>query len=195
MGLSGKVSAEVELKSPADKYYKVWRSETHKMPDITSTRIQGIKLHEGNWDTHGSVKVWDYTIGMYHNTVLVALLPYNNNNNITKDQWRSSSFFLFFFFIFIVDTDGKKEIFKEKVLFDDANLSFELHGVEGHMFDYYKVFKPTCKLIPKARGSLAKLTIEYEKYEEGGPIPDNYMTFFSGLIKDTDDHVYGSSSK
>ncbi|KAI3433154.1 Bet_v_1 domain-containing protein [Psidium guajava] len=145
--LRGKLEAEVELKAPADKFFKVWRSETHKLSTITSKNIQGVKVHEGDWDQHGAIKIWNYTV------------------------------------------DGKSEVFKEKVEFDDDNMSFTLHGTEGHVFDAWKVFKPACKLVPKEQGSVAKLSIEYEKYKASDPKPDKYMAFFIDMTKDIDAHV------
>ncbi|KAI6668161.1 hypothetical protein NL676_028573 [Syzygium grande] len=115
--LRGKLEAEVELKSPADKFFKIWRSETHKLPTATSKNIQGVKVHEGDWDQHGAIKIWNYTV------------------------------------------EGKSEVFKEKVELDDDNMSFTLHGIEGDVFDAWKVFKPACKVIPKEQGSVAKLSI------------------------------------
>ncbi|KAK3421526.1 hypothetical protein EUGRSUZ_G02173 [Eucalyptus grandis] len=135
--LKGKLETEVELKAPADKFFKIWRSETHKLPTATSKNIQGVKVHEGDWDQHGAIKIWNYT----------------------------------------------------KVEFDDDNMSFTLHCIEGHVFDTWKVFKPACKVIPKEQGSLAKLSIEYEKYKESDPNPDKYMPFFIDMVKDIEAHV------
>ncbi|KAI4388226.1 hypothetical protein MLD38_000574 [Melastoma candidum] len=147
MALHGTLEAEVELKSTAENFYKIWRSEAHKMPDITSSNIQAVKVHEGDWDSHGAIKIWNYTVG------------------------------------------GKTGVFKEKVEFDDANLTVTLHGQEGDVFDEYKVYRPVCKLIPKTQGSLAKLSIEYEKYKESDPNPDKYMAFFISMTKDIDTHA------
>ncbi|KAK3421523.1 hypothetical protein EUGRSUZ_G02170 [Eucalyptus grandis] len=145
--LHGKLEAEVELKSPADKFFKFWRSETHKMPTVTSKNIQGTNLHEGDWDQHGAIKTWNYTV------------------------------------------DGKSGVLKEKVEFDDDNMSVTLHGIEGHLYDEYKVYKPVCKVVPKEHGSVAKLSIEYEKYKESDPNPDKYMAVFIEMAKDIDAHV------
>ncbi|KAI3433155.1 Bet_v_1 domain-containing protein [Psidium guajava] len=145
--LRGKLEAEVELKSPADKFFKVWRSESHKMPTVTSKNIQGIKVHEGDWDQHGAIKIWNYTV------------------------------------------DGKSEVFKEKVEFNDENMSVTLNGIEGHIFDTYKVFKAACKLVPKEQGSLAKLSMEYEKHKASNPNPDKYMAVLIDMTKDIDAHV------
>ncbi|KAL3731344.1 hypothetical protein ACJRO7_028251 [Eucalyptus globulus] len=145
--LHGKLEAEVELKSPADKFFKLWRSETHKMPTVSSKNVQELNLHEGDWDQHGAIKIWNYTV------------------------------------------DGKSEQFKEKVEFDDNNMSVTLHGIEGHIYDVYKVYKPVCKVIPKEEGSVAKLSIECEKYKASDPNPDSYMAVFIEMTKDIDAHV------
>lgn len=86
-------------------------------------------------------------------------------------------------------TEGETEIYKETVEYDDANLSFILHGSEGHLFERFKVFKPSCKLIPKDQGCIAVLTIEYEKLNEDVPTPDKYMPFFINVTKDIDSHA------
>ncbi|XP_030475374.1 MLP-like protein 328 [Syzygium oleosum] len=145
--LRGKVEAEVELKSPADKFFKIWRSETHKLPTAASKNIQGVKVHEGDWDQHGAIKIWNYTV------------------------------------------EGKSEVLKEKVEFDDDNMSFTLHGIEGDVFDQWKVFKALCKVVPKEQGSVAKLRMECEKYKVSDPNPDKYMAVFIEVTKDIDAHV------
>lgn len=89
---------------------------------------------------------------------------------------------------------GKSEFFKEKVEFDDGNLTFTLNGVEGQVFDLYKVYNPICKLVPKSKGCVAKLTIEYERLNEDALIPNHYMDFFAGLIKEVDAHAYATSA-
>ncbi|WCJ33563.1 Polyketide cyclase/dehydrase and lipid transport superfamily protein [Euphorbia peplus] len=60
--LKGEIVAEVELKSGPDRFFKFWKSEAHKTPNHASTHIQGVRLHEGDWDTPGSIKIWDYTV-------------------------------------------------------------------------------------------------------------------------------------
>lgn len=91
--------------------------------------------------------------------------------------------------LFYIVADGKSGVFKEKVEFNDANLTVTLHGVEGDIYDEYKVYRPVCKLIPKAQGSLAKLSIEYEKHKESDPNPDKYLAFFISMTKDIDSHA------
>ena len=64
MALSGKLEADIEIKASAEKYFKIIKSQCEHLPNISSSNIQGVDLHEGEWDTHGSVKLWKYTVGM-----------------------------------------------------------------------------------------------------------------------------------
>lgn len=64
MALVGKLETEVEINTPADKFYKIFASQImHLLPNVSSDKIQGVELHEGDWETAGSVKHWDYTLG------------------------------------------------------------------------------------------------------------------------------------
>jgi uncharacterized membrane protein len=64
MALSGKVESEVEIQAHASKFYNVFRKQLEHLPNI-STHIHGAKVHEGDWETVGSVKQWEYTIGNF----------------------------------------------------------------------------------------------------------------------------------
>ncbi|OWM86185.1 hypothetical protein CDL15_Pgr011009 [Punica granatum] len=90
--------------------------------------------------------------------------------------------------------EGKSETFKEKVEFDDANMTFTLHGIEGDVYDEHKVFRPICKVAPKTKGCVAKLAIEYERVNEDAPIPNKYMDFFVSFTQDIDAHAYAAST-
>ncbi|XP_038706136.1 MLP-like protein 329 [Tripterygium wilfordii] len=57
-----KIEAEVEIKSPAEKVYSVVRSQNHVVPKAASDKIHHVEVHEGDWETHGSIKLWKYTI-------------------------------------------------------------------------------------------------------------------------------------
>ncbi|CAK9326755.1 unnamed protein product [Citrullus colocynthis] len=45
--------------------------------------------------------------------------------------------------------DGKFEVLKEQVEFDDEKLMLVHIGLEGNVFDHYKVFKMTYQVVPK----------------------------------------------
>ncbi|KAB1205745.1 MLP-like protein 43 [Morella rubra] len=147
MALKGKVETEFEIKVSADKFYNVFRSQAHQVPNATPDIIQGVDVHEGDWKTHGSVKIWKYTV------------------------------------------EGNAEVFKEKVEFDDANRKVSLVGVEGDVMRYYKNIKPIYQVTPKGDGSVAKLSIEYEKLREDVPAPDKYLTMMVNITKDIDAHL------
>jgi uncharacterized membrane protein len=63
MALSGKVESEVEIQAPAAKFYNVFRKQLEHLPNI-STHIHEAKVHEGDWENVGSVKHWEFTIGI-----------------------------------------------------------------------------------------------------------------------------------
>ncbi|XP_034700076.1 MLP-like protein 43 [Vitis riparia] len=63
MALIAKVETETKIKAPADKFFKLFKSQAHHLPNICSDKIHKIEVHEGDWETQGSVKHWSYTIG------------------------------------------------------------------------------------------------------------------------------------
>ena len=63
MALHGKIVTTLELKSSAEKFYKVWRSESFHVPKHASKHIQGVDVHAGDWETAGSIRIWQYTVG------------------------------------------------------------------------------------------------------------------------------------
>ena len=63
MALTGKLETETEIKAPADKFFKIFRSQAHHLPNICSDKIHKIEVHEGDWETQGSVKHWSLTVG------------------------------------------------------------------------------------------------------------------------------------
>ena len=64
MVLHGKIGTEIEIKAPADKLYNTFKS-AHLIPNISSAHIKGVDVHEGDWETHGSIKIWKYELGKY----------------------------------------------------------------------------------------------------------------------------------
>ena len=63
MVLQGKVEADIEITAPADKFYNLFKSEAHHVPKTSQTgSITGVAVHEGDWETEGSIKIWNYAI-------------------------------------------------------------------------------------------------------------------------------------
>ncbi|KAL6192669.1 PREDICTED: MLP-like protein 28-like [Fragaria vesca subsp. vesca] len=63
MSLQGKVEAEFEITAPADKFYNIFKIEAHLVPNTSQTgSITGVAVHEGDWETDGSIKIWNYAI-------------------------------------------------------------------------------------------------------------------------------------
>ncbi|KDP38074.1 hypothetical protein JCGZ_04717 [Jatropha curcas] len=142
--MKGKLETEVELKSSPEQFFKFWKSDVHQAPNHTPSNIQGVRVHEGDWETSGSIKIWDYTI------------------------------------------DGKPGVFKERVDVDEENKIVKLTGLEGDVFKLYKVYNGIWHVKPKGQGTLAKLTLEYEKQNESVPAPTIYMDFMISMTKDID---------
>jgi len=62
MVLAGKLITELGIKTPADKFYKLFASELHEVQNVCE-RVHHTKLHEGeDWHHTDSVKHWTYVI-------------------------------------------------------------------------------------------------------------------------------------
>ncbi|XP_050232663.1 MLP-like protein 28 [Mercurialis annua] len=61
MALVGKVEGEVEIKAPAHLFHEVFSCRPHHVNIMSSDKVQGCDLHEGEWGKHGSVICWNYT--------------------------------------------------------------------------------------------------------------------------------------
>ncbi|XP_004298474.1 PREDICTED: MLP-like protein 328 [Fragaria vesca subsp. vesca] len=57
-----RLEAVVEIKSSADKVYSLISREHHNVPKASSDNIHDVAVHEGDWETSGSIKLWKYTI-------------------------------------------------------------------------------------------------------------------------------------
>ena len=62
MATSGTYVTEVPLKGTAEKHYKRWKSENFLFPDAIGHHIQNVTVHDGEWDSHGGIKIWNYTL-------------------------------------------------------------------------------------------------------------------------------------
>ncbi|CAA7033751.1 unnamed protein product [Microthlaspi erraticum] len=62
MATSGTYVTEVPLKGSAEKHYQRYKSENHIFPEAIGHHIQDVNLHHGDWDSHGSIRSWNYTI-------------------------------------------------------------------------------------------------------------------------------------
>ncbi|XP_057956591.1 MLP-like protein 28 [Malania oleifera] len=63
-GLKGELVAEVEVKSPADEVYDIFKGKMHHLPGKCSKRIQDVKVHHGDWHLDGSIKNWTYVVAV-----------------------------------------------------------------------------------------------------------------------------------
>ena len=66
--MTTKLEGEVETRSSADKVFEIISAQQHHLPNACSNRIHDVAVHEGDWPTSGSVKLWKYTVGEYLKT-------------------------------------------------------------------------------------------------------------------------------
>ncbi|KAJ7942979.1 MLP-like protein 28, partial [Quillaja saponaria] len=65
MALQGKVETEVEMKVPDDKFCNIWWKQAHHVPTASPNNIEAVHVHDVDWETEGSIKVWKYNIGTW----------------------------------------------------------------------------------------------------------------------------------
>ncbi|XP_039173790.1 MLP-like protein 328 [Eucalyptus grandis] len=53
-----KVEAQVELESPAEKVFDIFRRKSYLFPEIAPHVVKDVKLVSGDWDSVGSVWLW-----------------------------------------------------------------------------------------------------------------------------------------
>ncbi|XVF43607.1 hypothetical protein PTKIN_Ptkin02bG0053300 [Pterospermum kingtungense] len=58
-----KMDCQVEIKSPADKFYDAFKSKTQQIPKMSNEVVTGVKLVQGDWESVGSVKQWSFVAG------------------------------------------------------------------------------------------------------------------------------------
>lgn len=63
MDLTGKQDVDVEIKSTAEEFYNVLKSKIQHLPNISSDKVHGVEVQEGDWEASGSVKLWKFTVG------------------------------------------------------------------------------------------------------------------------------------
>ncbi|KAM3705403.1 hypothetical protein ACJW31_03G077500 [Castanea mollissima] len=61
MALTSKLESELEFKSSADKVYSIVSSQNYHVANASDT-VHEVDIHEGDWQTTGSVKLWKYTV-------------------------------------------------------------------------------------------------------------------------------------
>ncbi|OIV99095.1 hypothetical protein TanjilG_32354 [Lupinus angustifolius] len=61
MSLTGKITTEFGILSPATKFFHIIAKQIHHVQNITDHVHHG-KVHEGDWHTVGSVRDWTYLV-------------------------------------------------------------------------------------------------------------------------------------
>lgn len=108
------------------------------------------------------------------------------HNNIVFCQYGDE--YLIYFEVLLAD--GKKEILKEKLEIDEANMAISMVAVGGHLLEQYKSYKHVIKVIPKDdRTAMLNIKLVYEKFNETDPDPYNYLRHGVSILRDLDTHL------
>lgn len=62
--LLGELEVEVEIKSPAAKFYHMYAGRPHHVAKATPRNVQACDLHDGEWGEVGSIIFWNYVHGI-----------------------------------------------------------------------------------------------------------------------------------
>ncbi|GLT78411.1 hypothetical protein SLA2020_499480 [Shorea laevis] len=79
MAVRYKLEADLDIKAPAEKYYQFMKTTVYHFPNI-SDKIQQVDVHQGAWDTHGSIHVWTYSIGDKKNQTFKERVEHDDRN-------------------------------------------------------------------------------------------------------------------
>ncbi|KAF3432173.1 hypothetical protein FNV43_RR26912 [Rhamnella rubrinervis] len=58
--LVGKIETDVDIKASPEEFHTIFKHRPHHISNVSSDKIQGCELHEGEWGTVGSVIYWKY---------------------------------------------------------------------------------------------------------------------------------------
>ncbi|CAK9154745.1 unnamed protein product [Ilex paraguariensis] len=83
--LAGKVEAEVEIKCDADEFFHSWGGKAHQLPNLCSEKLHNVEVHEGDWKTEGSAKLWTYVHEGKVETLKERLKIDEENKHLTAD--------------------------------------------------------------------------------------------------------------
>ncbi|CAF2115231.1 unnamed protein product, partial [Brassica oleracea] len=165
MAMSGTYVTEVPLKGSAKNHYKRWRSENHLFPDAVGHHIQGVKVHEGDWDSHGAIKSWNYTC--------------DGKQEVFKEKRE-------------FDDDKMAVTFRglEGHVMEQLKVYDVIPTMAMRCIFISVQFIPKTK-----QGCICKVTMMWEKRYENSPEPINYMKFVTNMAADMDDHILKDQKK
>ncbi|XP_057428193.1 kirola-like [Lotus japonicus] len=137
MVLAGKLITEIELKSPAVKFYNLFAKQLHDAQKISDS-VHETKVHEGDWHGIGSVKQWTYVVDGKVITCLErieAIDEQNKTNKYTLFGGDVSSHYKKFTLIFqvIENNDGHDAV---KWTVEYEKLREDIEPPNGYM-DYF----------------------------------------------------------
>ena len=61
--LCGKIETDIEIKASPTQFHHIFRHKPHHLSNVSTGKVHGVELHEGEWGTVGAVVYWHYFHG------------------------------------------------------------------------------------------------------------------------------------
>ncbi|KAK2407606.1 MLP protein [Trifolium repens] len=135
MVLAGKLSTELGIKTPTDRFFKLFSSELHEMQNICE-RVHATKIHEGeDWHDTETIKHWTYVIDGEVHTCHESLEEVDEKNKkLNYKLWGGDidkHYKVFKLIIEIIDKSGGSGALKWTIDYEKNNE--DIHPPNGWM--------------------------------------------------------------
>ncbi|XP_022955481.1 MLP-like protein 43 isoform X2 [Cucurbita moschata] len=81
MALYGKLETDIEIRASAEKFHEIIHQRPHHISNICSDKIQGVELHEGEWDKVGTILYWRYVHDGKNCAMKIVIEAVDEKNN------------------------------------------------------------------------------------------------------------------
>ena len=189
MGRFGKLETDVHIKASASKFHEILHKRTHRISNVSTDKVHGVDLLEGEWGEVGSIICWRYFHGSSF-FKLFLLFSFKSLFRMTFSNARNNNIYTRKL------ADGKARVTKERIeAVDKQNNSITFTVIEGDLTEKYKSFKFNIQCIPKEKGSVIHWVLEYEKLHDEIPDSHSMLQFCVEMSKDIDAHLMEGSEE
>jgi len=88
MALYGKLETDIEIRASAEKFHEIIHQRPHHISNICSDKIQGVELHEGEWDKVGTILYWRYVHGLFINITSLSFISSITFRGLNPYRWK-----------------------------------------------------------------------------------------------------------
>ncbi|KAL5763262.1 hypothetical protein ACOSP7_019526 [Xanthoceras sorbifolium] len=177
--------------------------------EILNNPSKGVDLHEGDWETHGSVKLWKYTIGwklQWRSSLLLISSTKFLAAKLTVYQICRLITFTQLSYMKVTGTLMAQSSTRlslqvlspapAETIYTVNMVVYSMVVLEGDLMKHFKSYKVIIHVVPKSsEGSLVRWIWEYEKLQEDGPTPSKYVDAVTKLTKNIDANLLKAEQK